>query len=271
MAPLASTNGLQREQDACSGDCRRGPLDCRIERLDRRCRRRKLGDQDRSQKDPALTQVNRPHSVARAAADRPHRVRRRNRSERRPDATAGIATPGKLGGPSPASLSFWPRPRLAAAAVAMARRLPRLLHRLARLRRPRARRRPAQRYLRAMAIGPTLANGGIVYYTDANSMRPSTPQSVQWSQPDHAALVRADQRRRALGWDPATQAAGARGGHLLTGEAAGEVEFVRTTFSYAAVKTIGVSAACVRAPAREMPSLFWTRSACSIGFRRLAP
>ena len=87
-----------------------------------------------------------------------------------------------------------------------------------------------------MAIGPTLANGGIVYYTDANAMRPSTPESVQWSTARPRSISTSRSTPAPLGWDPATQAAGARGGHLLTGEAAGEVEFVRTTFSYAAVK-----------------------------------
>jgi len=80
------------------------------------------------------------------------------------------------------------------------------------------RRRPAQRYLRAMAIGPTLANGGIVYYTDATSMRPSTPEIVQWSTARLRSISTSRSTPAPPGWDPATQAAGARGGHLLTGE-----------------------------------------------------
>ena len=86
-----------------------------------------------------------------------------------------------------------------------------------------------------MATGPTLGNGGIVYYTDANANATldAGERAVVYS-PTTQHYYELINAGAPLGWDAATQSAGARGGHLMTGEAAGEVEFVRTTFSYAA-------------------------------------
>ena len=86
-----------------------------------------------------------------------------------------------------------------------------------------------------MATGPTLGNGGIVYYTDANANATldAGERAVVYS-PTTQHYYELINAGAPLGWDAAALAAGARGGHLMTGEAAGEVEFVRTTFTYAA-------------------------------------
>jgi hypothetical protein len=86
-----------------------------------------------------------------------------------------------------------------------------------------------------MATGPTLGNGGTVYYTDANANATldAGERAVIYS-PATQHYYELLNAGAPITWDAAAQAAGARGGHLMTGEAAGEVEFVRTTFSFAA-------------------------------------
>lgn len=92
-----------------------------------------------------------------------------------------------------------------------------------------------------MATGATLANTGIVYYKDANTngaldageravvFNPATQHYYElvtnYSTPNVAA---------GLSWDAALAAAQTRGGHLLIGETTAEIEFVRSTYAYAA-------------------------------------
>ena len=86
-----------------------------------------------------------------------------------------------------------------------------------------------------MATGATLSNQGIVYYKDANTngaldageravvFNPTTQHYYE--------LVTAP---AGLSWDAASAAAVGKGGHLMTGDATGELEFVRSTFAYKA-------------------------------------
>ena len=90
-------------------------------------------------------------------------------------------------------------------------------------------------------VGTPLANTGIVYYKDANTngaldageravvYNPTTQHYYELVTNFSAPNVPA-----GLTWDAALTGAQARGGYLLIGEATGEIEFVRSTYAYAA-------------------------------------
>ncbi len=91
------------------------------------------------------------------------------------------------------------------------------------------------------ATGSALPNQGIVYYKDANAnatldageravvYNPATQHYYEL-----VTNLGAANAVTGLTWDAALAAAAARGGHLLIGETNAEVEFVRSTFAYAA-------------------------------------
>ena len=87
-----------------------------------------------------------------------------------------------------------------------------------------------------MATGATLPNGGIVYYKDAppaNGTLDAGERAVVFNPiTQHYYELVAEPAN--LSWDAASTKALALGGHLMTGDATGELEFVRTTFAYKA-------------------------------------
>lgn len=94
---------------------------------------------------------------------------------------------------------------------------------------------PASTVPAGMVAGPALANGGLLYFKDANAnaILEAGERAVIYS-PTTQHYYEFQSAPAPLTWDAATAAAVARGGHLFTGDAAGEVEFVRSSFSFAA-------------------------------------
>lgn len=88
-----------------------------------------------------------------------------------------------------------------------------------------------------MATGAPLTNGGIVYYRDANTngTLDAGERAVVFNPTTQAYYELVTNTGGAgLTWGDANAAALAKGGHLLIGETNAEIEFVRTTYAYAA-------------------------------------